>query len=388
LHESTTHLASAALSPGVAMANPKPKADTNMVTLVMVGPTGQGKSTLGNMLAGGGMGYQPFTTSDDFDSETIESAHSDFTYAAANHRAIDTIGFLDTRMDASQNMDKFACFADRAPGGIDAFLFVLKKGRFTEQSFGQLSAFRAVAGDDALRHTILIFTHCGAESNDALQERCRSSTNQHLRAAMDFCHEVVGVDSVSQDRCEDDREGVFGAVREVVKANNGRKYDNAALSEARRRREQLEERIKSLSLERREAMQEKLDGLFHGRFTFDQVSKAVEDSIEREEKQRKEEAERISLNALLAAAQSEAAAWKEVARGMLASQRGQSGLMGLAGCCAPPQASTYDNCEVRYDCDSFAYGGGGGGVSRSGGPPRGGGGGGGGVGLAPGTRIS
>jgi len=378
------------------MPSSKPKADTSKVTLVMVGPTGQGKSTLGNMLAGGGQGYQPFTTSDDFDSETIESAHSDFAYAAMDHRAIDTIGFLDTRMDATQNMDKFACFADRAPGGIDAFLFVLKKGRFTEQSLGQLSAFRAVAGDDALRHTILIFTHCGAESNESLQERCRSSTNQHLRAAMDFCHEVIGVDSLSQDRCEDDREGVLSTVREVIKANDGRKYDNAALTEARRRRDELEERIKGLSQERREAMQDKLDGLFHGRFTFEQVAKAVEDAIEREEKQRKEEEERVSLNALLAAAKSEAQAWKEVARGMLASQRGSNGIMG--GCCGPPQPATYDNCEVRYDGDSFAYGGGGGGVSsRAGGPLGGGSGGGGGssggvggggVGLAPGARIS
>merc|ERR1719310_1138385 len=118
---------------------------------------------------------------------TIEAAHADFAFDKVDHRAIDTIGFLDTRMDACQNMDKFSGFADRAPGGIDAFVFVLKKGRFTEQSLGQMSAFRAVAGDEALRHTILIFTHCGSETNEALAERCRSSTNQYLRKAVEWC---------------------------------------------------------------------------------------------------------------------------------------------------------------------------------------------------------
>merc|ERR1719262_1398207 len=137
--------------------------ERQVATLVMVGPTGQGKSTLGNMIAGGGQGYMPFKTSDDFDSETLDCAHADFTFNQLSHRAIDTIGFLDTRMTAAENMDKFACFADRAPGGIDAFMFVLKKGRFTEQSLGQLLAFRSVAGESAMGHTILLFTHCGAE---------------------------------------------------------------------------------------------------------------------------------------------------------------------------------------------------------------------------------
>lgn len=312
----------------------------------MVGPTGQGKSTLGNLIAGGGAGYQPFTTSDDFDSETIEAAHADFEVNRVQFRAIDTIGFLDTRMDAAQNMDKFAGFADRAPGGIDGFIFVLKKGRFTEQSLAQISAFRAVAGDEALKHTILVFTHSGAETNNALAERCHSSTNQHLRSAVECCQAVLGVDSLSPDRCEDDRHSVLASVRNLVKMNNGQKYDNATLTEARRRRGELEEMIKGLNQERREAMQDKLDGLFLGRFTFDQVSKAIEQALEAEERQRKEEEERISMQALLAAAKSEAAAWKEVARNVLMSRSGGAGsALGLAGCCAPQQG-TFDGGEV------------------------------------------
>merc|ERR1711924_120826 len=108
------------------------------------------------------------------------------------------------------------------------------------------------------------FLHCGGESNEALAERCHSSTNPHLRTAVECCQAVLGVDSLSPDRCEDDRIAVLSAVAELVKLNNGKKYDNATLNEARKRREEMEDLIKTLSQEKREAMQDKLDGLFMG----------------------------------------------------------------------------------------------------------------------------
>lgn len=310
--------------------------EAKIATIVMVGPTGQGKSTLGNMLAGGGQGYTPFKTSDDFDSETLDCAHADFLHDSREHRAIDTIGFLDTRMDASENMDKFSCFADRAPAGIDVFLFVLKKGRFTEQSLGQLVAFRSIAGDSAMSYTILVFTHCGAETNESLRERCLSSTNPHLKNAVDSCAVVLGVDSLDTDRSEDDRVNLLNAVSDLIKDHHGVKYDNAALNEARERRQALKERIETLSEERRNMMHDKMDALFNGRLTFDQVQKAVEEAAENEERERKAAEERVGLQALLSAAQSEATAWKEVARNALRGAGGAQGnSLGLAGCCTP-----------------------------------------------------
>lgn len=305
----------------------------------MVGPTGQGKSTLGNVLTSG----VQFKTSDDFDSETLDCAHADFSFDTRPHRAIDTIGFLDTRMDASENMDKFACFADRAPAGIDAFVFVLKKGRFTEQSLGQIKAFQSVAGESAMKHTILVFTHCGDETNDALRSRCESSTNQHLKDAVNSCASILGVDSLATHRCEDDRISILNSIKDLIRSNHGVKYDNATLNEARQRRMALLDKIQGLSAERRDAMSDKIDALFNGRLTFDQVSKAVDDAVEHEEAERKAAAERISLQALLAAAKSEASAWKQVAqnalRGAAGSQAGNS--LGLAGCCAPVAAQSY-----------------------------------------------
>jgi len=190
---------------------------------------------------------------------------------------------------------------------------------------------------------------------------------------VECCQEVLGVDSLSPDRCEDDRTTVLESVQNLVKLNNGQKYDNTTLTEARRRREELADSIRNLSIERREAMQDKLDGLFMGRFTFDQVSQAIEQAIEYEARQKKDEEERISMKALLEAAKSEAAAWKEVARNVLQSRAGAAGnALGLAACCAPQQGS-FDSGEIRYDPDSGEHGAG---IGMAVGAPMGGGGGG------------
>lgn len=303
-------------------------------TIVMVGPTGQGKSTLGNIIAGNTV----FGTSDDFDSETIEAAHADFNSGGTPHRVIDTIGFLDTRMGAAENMDKFAGFADRSPGGIDAFLFVLKKGRFTEEAMGQLQAFEAVAGSAALQHTVLVFTHCGSESNEALQQRCLTSSNQHLKKATEHVFGVVGVESQTKDPDRNDLAAVLTIVADVIKANHGRKYSNETLLKARRGRDELQEIILTLTPERKEAMQAKLDGLYYGRSTFEEVHRIVTETAardkEEQEAKRKFEEERAALSAKLAAALSEATAWKEVAKDVLgrAVHRGNNGMKGCFGC--------------------------------------------------------
>ena len=78
-------------------------------------------------------------------------------------------GISDAACGHSAKMDKFAGFSDRAPAGIDAFIFVLKMGRFTDLDLAQLSAFRAVAGEGASSHAILIFTHCGTLGSDAFR---------------------------------------------------------------------------------------------------------------------------------------------------------------------------------------------------------------------------
>ena len=139
------------------------------VTLVLVGPPGEGKSTLGNLLASGVGSAQdgvlvPFVVVDSFESAGADLVHADFSFDGVNHRVVDTTGLLDGLPSAA---DRLATIASCAPGGIDAFVFVVRKGRFTDDIFDQLSAFEDAAGEGHCASVVLsvilsMIRTCGA----------------------------------------------------------------------------------------------------------------------------------------------------------------------------------------------------------------------------------
>jgi len=96
--------------------------------VVLVGVTGDGKSSTGNTLCG----RQAFRTSDGLCSATAACEHADYLQlgACGLMRVVDTIGLQDTALPAAEVLRRFSLFAERTPLGINAFLFVVRWGRF------------------------------------------------------------------------------------------------------------------------------------------------------------------------------------------------------------------------------------------------------------------
>merc|ERR1719329_340784 len=77
------------------------------VTVVLIGPPGDGKSTLGNLLVRGSdaSGFPPpFRASEDFSSIGAEVAHADFDYENVRHRVIDTTGLFEGATNAADRL--------------------------------------------------------------------------------------------------------------------------------------------------------------------------------------------------------------------------------------------------------------------------------------------
>jgi hypothetical protein len=159
--------------------------------------------------------------------------------APAFYRVVDTIGLHDTGLPAAEVMARFSAFADHTPYGIDAFLFVVRFGRFKPEHEAAFSAFVANCGEDALAHTILVFTHC-PRSHAELEAVVAASAPPALRAIMpQLLGGIVGVEN--REDSVAGRSAIHSAVAQLVERNGGQRYSNEALAEARKRHDVKEE---------------------------------------------------------------------------------------------------------------------------------------------------
>ena len=201
-------------------------------TVVLVGVTGDGKSSTGNTLCGS----EAFKVSGGLASETQELAHADYLHRASFWRVIDTVGLQDTGLKQKEVLDRFSAFSNSAAEGIDVFLFVVKWGRFKPEHDEALAAFAMNCGEEALRHTMLVFSHCELEPESLAKEL--------LAAPASLCHWLkrlgggyVGIDN----RAMEARPRLQGALELLVSSLEGQRYSNEALEAARERLKAMEE---------------------------------------------------------------------------------------------------------------------------------------------------
>jgi hypothetical protein len=154
------------------------------------------------------------------------------------YRVVDTIGLHDTGLTAADVMARFSTFAEHTPQGIHVFLFVVRWGRFKPEHEAALSAFAANAGEAALRHTLLVFTHCSESSEDLQRIVHAKDAPASLREWASKAGGAVAVDNVLA--APDSRAALHIAIERLC-AENEEPYSNDALAEARRRHDGRQE---------------------------------------------------------------------------------------------------------------------------------------------------
>eukprot|EP00928_Gymnodinium_smaydae_P088820 TRINITY_DN72868_c0_g1_i1.p1 TRINITY_DN72868_c0_g1~~TRINITY_DN72868_c0_g1_i1.p1 ORF type:complete len:280 (-),score=83.76 TRINITY_DN72868_c0_g1_i1:115-954(-) len=238
-------------------------------TIVAVGVTGSGKSTTCNLISGSKI----FDEDHGFNSTTSAALHCDAMRSGMPVRAIDTVGFL-SNVDAEEaKMSKFAQFSEMTPFGVDVFMLMEKYGRWTLANDRHFQLFREFAGEDALKHTLLVFTHV---NNKDLQRHLQADQlPDGLKEVLSKVAGVVGIENKQAPRAA--LSDLSKALCDIVEKNAGARYSNECIHKATEKRAMLKKRIEALrSPQLQKMLNDKMNHLHTGLHRFEELEKEVE----------------------------------------------------------------------------------------------------------------
>jgi len=144
-------------------------------TIVLIGSTGNGKSTIANVISD----TNSFKESEEGISETRSIDIKSFKIESENieYRIIDTIGIGDTRFSEREVLIRIAEAADAIKEGLNQILFVTS-GRFTAQEIKAYTLLRKVIfAEDMGKYTTVIRTKFPSFRR---AERCKSDKEKMI----------------------------------------------------------------------------------------------------------------------------------------------------------------------------------------------------------------
>uniref|UniRef100_A0A3B3TFK8 AIG1-type G domain-containing protein n=1 Tax=Paramormyrops kingsleyae TaxID=1676925 RepID=A0A3B3TFK8_9TELE len=203
----------------------------SIMEIVLLGKTGSGMSSAGNVI----LGEEKFKVSCDPYNVTTDCQTEEANFNYRKITVTDTPGIFDPyRSEEDLKYSIISCLSECAPGP-HAFILVLQVGRHTEEEKESVKMILKWFGEEALKHTVVLFTHGDELKNQTITEFV--DKNKDLKELVDKCDGRVHViDSKHWNRKDKNYRSnsfqikqLLTTIENMVKGNEGRCYTNESL---------------------------------------------------------------------------------------------------------------------------------------------------------------
>jgi energy-coupling factor transporter ATP-binding protein EcfA2 len=176
----------------------------NIRKILLIGRTGNGKSTLANVL----VKTNKFTESEFAVSQTRKIQIEEFEEDGIKYQVIDTVGIGDTNMSLDKVLRKLALMGYSVKDGVNQILFVTD-GRLSEEAKSTYDLLEKVVFDENVaKYTTVIRTKfAGFRSEEKIKEEKESmiKNSGSLKDLIEKCNKMIFTDNPSVD-IDDEKE--------------------------------------------------------------------------------------------------------------------------------------------------------------------------------------